>query len=254
MSGEASSRVSIGIPAPQLALAEAVAETGKPIVVLLRHGRALALEGAIAQAPALLACWFLGSETGNALADLLFGVESPSGRLPVSFPQVSGQEPYFYNHRPTGRPLHYDGEDYRARYIEATNEARYPFGHGLTYSAIDYSDTRLDAGVLPWNGSLGVSATLTNLGARAVREVAQLYIHQRVSSLTRPVRELRGFQAVRLEPGESATVHFTLRRADLANVQPSLKTAAEPGWYDVVVAPNSAAGQFAAFRLAALHR
>ncbi len=254
MSGEASSRVSIGIPAPQLALAEAVAETGKPIVVLLRHGRALALEGAVAQAPALLACWFLGSETGNALADLLFGVESPSGRLPVSFPQVSGQEPYFYNHRPTGRPLHYDGENYRARYIEATNDARYPFGHGLSYSAIDYSDTRLDAESLAWNGSLRVSATLTNLGTRAVREVAQLYIHQRVSSLTRPVRELKGFQAVRLEPGESATVHFTLRRADLASVQPTLKTAAEPGWYDVVVAPNAAAGQFAAFRLAAPRR
>jgi beta-glucosidase len=254
MSGEAHSRVDIGIPAPQLALAKAVANVGRPVVVVLRHGRALALTGAVAQASAIMAAWFLGSETGNALAELIFGVHSPSGRLPVSFPQRSGQQPYFYNHRPTGRAEHVPGEAFRARFIEVSNEALYPFGHGLSYSTIDYGATQLSSDAMAWDGEVQVSATLVNRGRRAVREVAQLYTHQRVSSLTKPVRELKGFQAVTLQAGQTLTVTFVLRRADLASVQPDLKTAAEPGWFDVVVAASASAGRFVALRLVAAER
>jgi beta-glucosidase len=254
MSGEARSRVDIGIPTPQLALAEAVAAVGKPVVVVLRHGRALALTGAVAQAGAIMAAWFLGCETGNALAELIFGVHSPSGRLPVSFPQRSGQQPYFYNHRPTGRAEHVPGEAFRARFVEVSNEALYPFGHGLSYGTIDYGPTRLSSDTMVWNGDVQVSATLVNRGRRAVREVAQLYTHQRVSSLTKPVRELKAFQAVTLQAGQTMTVTFALRRADLASVQPDLKTTAEPGWFDVVVAASASAGRFVAFRLIAAER
>lgn len=243
MSGEAASRVDIGLPAAQLALAEAVVATGKPVVVVLRHGRALALGDAVRKAQAIVAGWFLGSETGHALADLIFGAYSPSGRLPVSFPQASGQQPYYYNHKSTGRPqVKADERMFKSRYREVTHEALYPFGHGLTYGDVRYGATQVSAGTLPWDGSVQVSVTLTNHGARAAREVAQLYVHQRVASLTRPVRELKGFQAVQLAPGESRTVSFELSRHDLAFVQADLKTGAEPGVFDVTIAPNATAG------------
>ncbi len=254
MSGESQARVDIGIPAPQLALAEAVAATGTPIVVVLRHGRALALHGAVADARAILATWFLGAETGNAVADVVFGRVAPSGRLPVSFPMFSGQQPYFYNHRPTGRPAANMTDPYRARYIETRNVARYPFGYGLTYGRIEYAATTVSAAELPWAGQLTVRAVVTNRGARAAREVAQLYVHQPVSSITKPVRELKGFRDVLLEPGASTTVEFTLTRADLASVQPDLSTRAEPGPYDVVIAPHAEAGEFARFTLRAAPR
>jgi beta-glucosidase len=250
MSGEAHSRVDIGIPAAQLALAEAVAATGKPVVVVLRHGRALALHGAVLDARAIVAGWFLGTETGHGLADILFGKASPSGRLPVSFPRESGQQPYFYNHRNTGRPQVSDKEvAYKARYDETPNEARFPFGHGLTYGRVDYGPTQLSSPSLRGGGALTVSATLTNRGQRAAREVAQLYLHQRVSALTRPVRELKGFQAVELQPGESRTVSFRVTPRDLKAIQPNLAFAAEPGAFEAVIAPNAAAGTLQGFRL-----
>ena len=159
MSGEAQSRTEIVVPAPQQELAEAVATVGKPIVVVLKHGRALALEGAVANAPAILATWFLGTETGNSIADVLFGAYSPSGRLPASFPRVSGQEPYYYAHKPTGRP-NPPGQldDYKAHFRGITNTALYPFGHGLTYGKIEYSGLALSAPSWPMNGEIAVSA------------------------------------------------------------------------------------------------
>lgn len=243
MSGEAASRVDIGLPAAQLALAEAVVATGKPVVVVLRHGRALALGDAVRRAQAIVAGWFLGSETGHALADLIFGAHSPSGRLPVSFPQASGQQPYYYNHKSTGRPqVKPDERMFKSRYREVTHEALYPFGHGLTYGDVHYGATQVSAESLPWDGTVQVSVTLTNHGPRAAREVAQLYIHQRVASLTRPVRELKGFQGVQLAPGESRTVSFGLSRHDLAFVGADLRTVAEPGVFDVAIAPNATGG------------
>lgn len=250
MAGEAGSRIDTGLPAAQQALAEAVAATGKPLVVVLRHGRALALTGAVRNAQAIVAGWFLGSETGHALADILFGAHSPSGRLPVSFAQASGQQPFFYNHKPTGRPQTRGDESmFKSRYREVNHAALYPFGHGLTYGDVVYGDTRVSASVLAWNGTVEVSATLHNQGPRTAREVAQFYIRQRVASLTRPVRELKGFKAVTLEPGQSATLGFVLSRHDLAFVQADLGTAAEPGVFDLWVAPNATAGSAATVTL-----
>jgi beta-glucosidase len=250
MSGEAQARVDISVPAPQLALAEAVAATGKPLVVLLRHGRALALTGAVRAAPAILATWFLGSETGHAIADVVFGDFTPQGRLPVSFPQASGQEPYAYDHRSTGRPQLTDDKAFKARYREVTNRALYPFGYGLTYSTIAYSATRA-AATLTRTGELTVTTTVANTGARAAHEVAQLYIHDKVANPTQPVRRLKGVRRLDLAPGESQTVSFSLTAADLGYVHQDLKTYAEPGAFDVWIAPDAEAGLPATFVLTA---
>ena len=250
MSGEAQARADIGIPAAQLALAEAVAATGKPIVILLRHGRALALTGAVKNAPAILATWFLGSETGNSVADVVFGDYAPQGRLPVSFPQLSGQQPYYYNHRRTGRPQTTD-TNWKARYREVSNEALYPFGHGLTYSATTYSATNVSAAAISASGGVTVTATVTNTGSRRCHEVAQLYINDKVASLTQPVRALKGIKHIELDPGQSATISFTLSRADLGFAHPDKRTYAEPGAFDVWIAPNATAGTPATFILGA---
>ncbi|HEU4604373.1 MAG TPA: glycoside hydrolase family 3 C-terminal domain-containing protein, partial [Steroidobacteraceae bacterium] len=251
MSGEAQSRTDIVVPAPQQALAKAIAETGKPVVVLLRNGRALALEGAVRDADAILVTWFLGTETGHAVADVVFGDYNPSARLPVSFPYYSGQEPFFYNHKSTGRPqVDEKLPEFKARYRETANEALYPFGYGIGYSAFEYGPVQVSSKTLNWDGSLTVSAQLTNTGAREGEEVAQLYIRDRVASLTRPVRELKGFQKIKLAPGASTTVTFTLTRKDLQFVGRDLKWIAEPGEFDVWISPSSAAGTPALFTLA----
>jgi beta-glucosidase len=240
MSGEAQSRTEIVVPEPQQALAEAVAAVGKPMVVVLRHGRALALEGAVADAPAILATWFLGTETGNAIADVLFGAYGPSGRLPASFPWKSGQEPYYYAHKPTGRP-NPPGElqSYKTHFHGIPNSARYPFGHGLTYGKIEYSGLALSSRTMAANGSIQVSATITNRGSRAAEEVAQLYIHDRVASITRPVRDLKAFRKIALAPGQSQTVSFTLTPADLAFYGLQDRPTVEPGTFDVWIAPSA---------------
>ena len=253
MSGEAKSRTEIVMPAPQQALAEAIAATGKPVVVLLRNGRALALEGAVNAAPAILVTWFLGSEMGNGVADLLFGTASPSGRLPMSFPIASGQEPYHYDHKPTGRP---NGpgklQEYKAHYQGVPNEALYAFGHGLTYGDMRYSNLVIDAPTMAWNGSLGVSATVTNAGRVTAEEVVQLYIRDRVASVTRPVRELKAFRKIRLAPGASAQVLFKLSRAELEFIGIGLKPTVETGTFDLWIAPSAQAeGVHSTFELSA---
>ena len=251
MSGEAQSRVDISVPQPQLDLAAAIAATGKPVVVLLKHGRAMALTGAVKDAPAILATWFLGSETGHAVADLVFGDYAPQGRLPVSFPQASGQEPFFYNHRNTGRPQISDDKNFKARYREVTNDALYPFGHGLTYSSVSYGATTVSSDTLGWTGTITVTATVTNTGARKLHEIAQLYIHDKVASLTQPVRRLKGFKHLDLDPGQSAQVSFTISVADLTFIHPNLKPSAEAGQFDVWIAPSSTGGTPATFALKA---
>jgi beta-glucosidase len=242
MSGEAQSRTEIIVPEPQQRLAEAVAAVGKPVVVVLKHGRALALQGAVASAPAILATWFLGTETGNAIADVLFGAYSPSGRLPASFPRASGQEPYYYAHKPTGRPNPQGPlEPYKAHFRGIPNSALYPFGHGLTYGKIDYSGLALSSPTLPMNGTIEVAATITNRGNHAAEEVVQLYTHDRVASLTRPVRELKAFRKIALAPAQSEVVRFTLRASDLSFYGRDDKPVVEPGAFDVWIAPSAEA-------------
>jgi beta-glucosidase len=249
MSGEAQSRAEIVVPAPQQALAEAVAAVGKPVVIVLKNGRALALQGAVADAPAILVTWFLGTESGNATADVLFGDYSPSGRLPCSFPRSPGQQPYYYAHKPTGRPNPSDDklEPYKAHYRGIPNKALYPFGHGLTYGKIDYSNLKVTP-TMAWDGDITVTATVTNRGNRAAEEVVQLYIRDRFASMTRPVRELKAFRKLKLAPGASETVTFKLNRALLTFIGRDDKPMVEPGTFDVWIAPSAEAegvhGQF----------
>ena len=239
MSGEAKSRTDIIVPLPQQALAEAVVATGKPVVVVLKNGRALALTGAVRDARAILVSWFLGSEGGHALADLLFGKASPSGRLPISFPYSSGQEPYHYDHKSTGRPDPDDLlEPYKAHFQGIPNKALYPFGHGLTYGDIVYSSLQV-APTMGWNGQITVAATITNRGRRAAEEVVQLYLHDKVGSVTRPVRELKAFRKVALAPGASETVRFALSRDDLLFIGRDNKPTVEPGMFELWVAPSA---------------
>ncbi|KQM67919.1 beta-glucosidase [Sphingomonas sp. Leaf17] len=246
MSGEAQSRTDIVVPAAQMALAEAVAATGKPVVVLLRHGRALALHGAIRDAPAILATWFLGSESGNAIADVLFGDVNPSAKLSASFPRESGQQPYFYNHKNTGRPAPDTGaQEYKSRYRETKNEALYPFGHGLSYASFALSGVIVPTQM---TDTITVTAIVTNTGAVRGDEVVQLYIHDRVASHTRPVRELKGFARVSLAPGASQRVAFTLKRDDL-RFWADNGWVVEPGVFDLWVATSSVNGEKRQFTL-----
>jgi beta-glucosidase len=249
-SGEAQSRTQIIVPPAQQALAEAVAATGTPVVVLLKNGRALALTGAVRGANAILVTWFLGSQTGPAIADVVFGDYNPAGRLPVSFPQDAGQQPYFYNHLRTGRPeLPDQPPAFKSRYREVTFEALYPFGHGLSYTTFSYTPPAVKANV-GWSDTIVVSATVTNTGDVAGEEVVQLYIHDRVGSRVRPVRELKAFRKILLAPGASEEISFELTRADLAFTHRDGKTFdAEPGAFDVWIAGSSAAGEPSTFVL-----
>ena len=246
MSGEAQSRTEIGLPAPQQALAEAVANLGKPVIVLLRHGRALALEGAVRSAPAILATWFPGSRTGEAIADILFGDVNPSAKLAVSFPRESGQQPFFYNHKSTGRPA--PGEQpvmFKARYRETANVALFPFGHGLSYTTFEIGELSVPARM---TNRIEISAVVRNTGKRAGEEVVQLYIHDEVASRTRPVRELKGFRKVALAPGEQAKVNFTLTKADLAFWSEGVMRS-EPGAFRVWLGNSSVSGESRVFEL-----
>ena len=256
MTGEAKSRTDIRIPPVQMRLAEAVAATGKPVVVLLRHGRALQLEGVVRDAPAILATWFLGSEMGNAVADVLFGTVNPSARLPVSFPIDSGQEPFFYNGRTTGRPAPADpnGQEYKARWRSIRNDALYPFGFGLGYTRFEVADMRLSTARLDWNDTLHVTAKVRNTGELHGDHVVQLYIRDKVASRTRPVRELKGFQRVSLAPGAEREVRFELRRENLMFVGDNEHWLAEPGLFDVWLADSSVDGLSATFELLPLAR
>ena len=253
MSGEAQSRTEIVVPKPQQDLAEAVAKLGKPTIVVLKHGRALALEGAVANAQAILATWFLGTESGHSIADVLFGDYSPSGRLPASFPLRSGQQPYYYAHKRTGRPNADPAlENYKARFRDITNSALYPFGHGLTYGKIGYSDFTVSAPAMGMNGEITVSARITNSGRHTAEEVVQLYTHDRVASITRPVRELKAFRKIKLAPGQSEVVSFTIKPANLQFYGVNDRPVVEPGTFDVWIAPSAeAAGLKGTFELTA---
>jgi len=249
--GEAQSRTEITIPDIQLNLAAAVAATGKPVVVLIRNGRALELSGAVKDAQGIVVTWFLGSEMGNSVADVLFGDHSPSGRLPVSFPHKSGQQPFSYDHKRTGRPANptLASEEYTARYRETTNTALYPFGHGLTYGAVTYAAPVAASPTMSWDGTLEVSVEVTNAGAVAVVETVQLYIGDKVASLTQPGQRLRDFRKVALAAGETETVRFTLRREQLEFIGAAGTPTVEPGAFDLWLAPSAQVGTPVRFTL-----
>ena len=251
-SGEAQSRTQIVIPAAQQALAEAVAATGTPVVVVLRNGRALALEGAVRDAQALLVTWFLGTQTGPAVADVVFGDYSPSARLPVSFPQDAGQQPYFYNHPATGRPnVPGTPRFFQTRWREVPHAALYPFGHGLTYTRFEYGLPQLSATRLGWDDTLTVRTRITNAGARDGEDVVQLYVRDRIASRVRPVRELKRFRKIALAAGQSLDVELTLTRADLAFHGVDNRLVAEPGLFDLWIAPSATTGEAVQFELLA---
>ncbi|HMU73414.1 MAG TPA: glycoside hydrolase family 3 C-terminal domain-containing protein, partial [Ferruginibacter sp.] len=241
MSGESSSRTNIEIPQVQKDLLAALLKTGKPVVLVLFTGRPLALTWEQKNVPAILNVWFGGSEAGDAIADVLFGDVNPSGKLTTSFPQNVGQVPIYYAHKNTGRPLG-EGkwfEKFRSNYLDVSNDPLYPFGYGLSYTTFSYSDVKLSSASLKGNQTLTASVTVTNTGTRDGKETVQLYIRDLVGSITRPAKELKGFQKIALKAGESRTVTFSITPNDLKFYNGDLKYDWEPGEFSIMIGANS---------------
>ncbi len=242
MSGEAASRTALSLPGVQEDLIAALAATGKPVVVVLMNGRPLAIPGVVEKATALVEAWWLGTEAGNALADVLFGDYNPSGKLPMTFPRSVGQVPIFYNEKNTGRP--YDpNSKWTSKYIDSPNSPLFPFGFGLSYTTFEYGAPMVSQRTFRAGDTLWVRAQVRNTGDRAGTEVVQLYVRDLVGSVTRPVRELKGIQRLHLQPGESRTVTFALTEADLRFYRRDMTFGSEPGEFDLFIGPNSAQGK-----------
>ena len=245
LSGESSSRANIEIPQAQKDLLAELKKTGKPIVMVLFTGRPLVLNDENKQADAIVNAWFAGSEAGYAIADVLYGKVNPSGKLPMTFPRSVGQVPIYYNAKNTGRPLSDDKSDkcefekFRSNYIDECNTPLFPFGYGLSYTSFGYSDVQLSKTQLSGNDQLTASITLTNNGKYDGNEVVQLYIRDMVGSVTRPVKELKGFQKVFLKAGESKKVSFTITPEDLKFYNSELKYDWEAGEFDIMIGTNS---------------
>ncbi|SDS40129.1 beta-glucosidase BglX [Opitutus sp. GAS368] len=252
-SGESTSRASLDLSGPQLALLRELHATGKPVVLLLMAGRPLLLEAVDPLVDAILVGWHPGSMGGPGLADVLTGAYNPSGKLPVTWPRSVGQIPLFYAHKNSGRPTPTDPEGkYFSHYIDTPNTPRFRFGFGLSYTTFAYDSLRLSAPVLqPGGPALIVTARVRNAGARAGEEVVQLYVRDRVGSVTRPVRELKGFEKIALAAGESREVSFRLAPADLAFCRADMTFGPEPGAFDVFVGGDSNAALSAPFTLTA---
>ena len=241
MSGESSSRTNIEIPKLQQDLLKALVKTGKPVVLVLFTGRPLAMKWESENVPAILNVWFAGSEAGYAIADALFGDVNPSGKLTTTWPQNVGQVPLFYNYKNTGRPLG-EGkwfEKFKTNYLDVSNDPVYPFGYGLSYTQFSYGELRLSKTSLKGNEAMKASVTVTNTGQFAGKEVVQLYIRDVVGSVTRPVKELKGFQKVELKPGESKVVTFTITPEHLKFYNYDLKYDWEPGEFQIMIGTNS---------------
>ena len=251
-SGESSSRTEIGIPQVQKDLLNALLKTGKPVVLVLFTGRPLELVEENENVPAILNVWFPGSEAGLAISDVLFGAVNPSGKLTATFPRSVGQIPIFYNHKNTGRPLmNEEGkfEKFRSNYIDERNEPLYPFGYGLSYTTFDYSNLNLNTTTIGMDGSVEVSVEVKNSGDYDGKEVVQLYIRDVVGSVTRPLKELKGFQKVDIKKGETKTVTFNISVDDLKFYNSDLDFVAEPGKFHVFVGTDSTTKMMAEFEL-----
>ncbi len=247
-SGEGRSQADIGLKGLQDELLRAVIEANKKVVVVLMSGRPMTIGDVAEAVPALVGTWLLGSQSGHAIADVLFGDYNPSGKLPVSFPRVVGQEPLYYGHKNTGRPGPEPGVTW-SHYTDVPNDPLYPFGYGLSYTSFTYSEPKLSATEIGRDGQLRVSVTVTNTGRRAGAEIAQLYVRDLVGSVTRPVKELKGFERVELAPGEAREVAFTIRPADLAFYTASGRWEVEPGAFKAFVGGNSRDVKEASFTL-----
>lgn len=251
MSGESSSRTEIGIPDVQKELLRELLKTGKPVVLVLFTGRPLTLTWENENVPAILNVWFGGSEAAHAIGDVLFGDVNPSGKLVATFPQNVGQIPLFYNHKNTGRPLH-EGrwfEKFRSNYLDVSNDPLYPFGYGLSYTTFSYSDVKLSSTTLDAKGELTASVTVTNTGKYDGAEVVQLYIRDLVGSVTRPVKELKGFEKTFIKAGESKNVSFKITPELLKFYNYNLEYVFEKGDFDVMIGGNSSDVKSARFTL-----
>jgi beta-glucosidase len=263
MSGEAASRAHLDLPGNQQQLLEAVVATGKPVVLLIFSGRPLVLDWAAQHVPAIMEVWFPGVETGPAIADTLFGDAAPSGKLTMSFPRAVGQEPLYYNQLPTGRPIQhpdpahpgYVEMKYVSRYLDVPNDALFPFGHGLTYSTFAYSGVSLSTQSLSSaslmrdrkSQPMVATATVTNTGKRRATEIVQCYVNIRGASTEQPVRNLKGFTRITLDPGQAQTVHFPLGFGELSFYNVKVQQVVEPADYTVYIGGSSTATNAAHF-------
>lgn len=262
LSGEAHSRAFLNLPGAQEGLAAEIAATGTPMVTIILAGRPLTFQNVAAKSAGVLYAWHPGTMGGPALLDVLTGDVSPSGKLPISFPRAVGQIPIYYSHLNTGRPASpgelgiplgspVNPEGFTSKYLDVDFTPEYPFGFGLSYTTFEYSKPRISTAELTPGSSITVSAEIANTGKRAGEEVAQLYIRDPVASVARPVRELKGFSRVRLNPGEKRTVSFTLTPRDLSFYNESMELVTEPGGFQAWIAPDSASGSDVRFRFRA---
>lgn len=249
MTGEASSRSSLDLPGRQLDLLKAIQATGKPTVVVLMNGRPLTINWIAENVPAILETWFAGTQAGNAIADVLFGDVNPGGHLPVTFPRAVGQEPLYYNYMNTGRPPDANNK-YSSKYLDVPWTPLYPFGYGLSYTQFRLNGLQLSTQRISPTGRLTVSVEVENTGKRAGDEVIQLYIRDVAASVTRPVKELKGFERVTLRPGEKRRVSFALAPEQLGLYNREMRFVVEPGEFKVMVGTDSVSGLESSFKVA----
>jgi beta-glucosidase len=221
-------------------LIKAIMATGKPVIVLLMSGRPMVFNWTADHVPAILYTWWLGNEAGNAMADVLYGNYNPGAKLPITFPRTEGQIPIYYNHYNTGRPAHGDNDvNYTSAYTDLPNSPKYAFGHGLSYTTFGYSNLKFSKKSISKSETITVSFDLQNTGKYAGEEVAQLYLRQMVSQPVRPIKELKGFQKVMLQPGETKTVTFTIDKQKLSFYNDQLQWITEPGEFRLMIGSAS---------------
>ncbi len=239
MSGEAKSRSNIQLPGVQEDLIKELQKTGKPIVILINAGRPLVFNWTAENMPTIVYTWWLGSEAGNAIADVLFGDYNPSGKLPMSFPRNEGQIPIYYNHFNTGRPSINENKNYKSAYIDLPNSPQFPFGFGLSYTTFSYSDLKLSKQKMKKNETIEITLNITNTGKVEGEEVVQLYLHDQFGSVIRPVKELKDFQKIKLTAGETKTITFTIDNPKLCFYNSKLEFQSEPGEFEVMIGSSS---------------
>jgi beta-glucosidase len=239
MSGEAKSRSNIHLPGIQEELIKELQKTGKPIVILINAGRPLIFNWTADNMPTIVYTWWLGSEAGNAIADVLFGDYNPSAKLPMTFPRTEGQIPIYYNHFNTGRPSINEEKLYKSSYIDLPNTPKFPFGYGLSYTTFNYSNLKLSKTKIKSNEKIEVSLDVSNTGKYEGEEIVQLYLQDKFASLIRPIKELKDFQKIKLAVGETKTIRFIIDNQKLSFYNNKLEFTSEPGDFDLMIGASS---------------